>query len=93
MGKQNLKTTYKLEKSTDGGNTFTAIVNNGIVPPPNIGPRSIENKTVGLGTTYDSLMIGAIATASTGEKVYAGPADDPFFVDLAGAFDVGNFRP
>ena len=29
----------------------------------------------------------------TGEKVFAGPADDPFFVDLAGAFDVGNFRP
>ena len=93
LGKQNLKTTYILQKSTDGGVTFTTIVSNGIVPPPNIGPRSIENATVGLGTTYDALMTAAIATASTGEKVYAGPADDPFFVDLAGAFDVGNFRP
>ena len=93
LGKQNLKTIYKLEKSTDGGVNFTTIVANGIVPPPNIGPRSIENATVGLGTTYDALMTAAIATASTGEKVYAGPADDPFFVDLAGAFDVGNFRP
>ena len=93
LGKQNLKTIYKLEKSTNGGVNFTTIVANGIVPPPNIGPRSIENATVGLGTTYDALMTAAIATASTGEKVYAGPADDPFFVDLAGAFDVGNFRP
>ena len=38
-------------------------------------------------------MTNAIATAITGEKVFAGPVDDPFFVDLAGAFDVGNFRP
>src|SRR5690606_16907007 len=27
------------------------------------------------------------------ENVFCGPADDPFFVDLAGAFDLGNFRP
>ncbi len=93
LGQQNLKTTYKLEKSTDGGNNFVTIVNAGIVPPPNIGPRSIENATVGLGSDYNTLMTNAIATASTGEKVFAGPADDPFFVDLAGAFDVGNFRP
>jgi hypothetical protein len=25
--------------------------------------------------------------------VFCGPVDDPFFVDLAGAFDAGNFRP
>jgi hypothetical protein len=93
LGQQNLKTTYKLEKSTDGGSTFVTIVNSGIVPPPNIGPRSIENSTVGLGSNYNTLMTNAIATATTGEKVFAGPADDPFFVDLAGAFDVGNFRP
>ncbi|MEZ4903519.1 MAG: DUF4331 domain-containing protein [Spirosomataceae bacterium] len=92
LGKQNLKTTYKCEKSTDGGRTFTTIVMNGMVPPANIGPRSIESG-VGLGTTYDALVQGAIATANTGEKVFCGPVDDPFFVDLAGAFDAGNFRP
>ena len=92
LGKQNLKTTYTCEKSINGG-AFTSIVTNGTVPPANIGPRSIENATVGLGTTYDALITNAIATAGTGEKVFAGPADDPFFVDLAGAFDVGNFRP
>ncbi len=93
LGKQNLRTRYTLQKSTDGGSTFVTVVTNGIVPPPNIGPRSIENATVGLGTTYDALMTNAIATATTGEKVFCGPVDDPFFVDLAGAFDVGNFRP
>lgn len=92
LGKQNLKTTYKCEKSTDGGRSFTTIVMNGIVPPANIGPRSIESG-VGLGTTYDALVQGAIATANSGEKVFCGPVDDPFFVDLAGAFDAGNFRP
>lgn len=93
LGQQNLKTTYTCEKSTDGGTNFTTIVTNGIVPPPNIGPRSIENATVGLGTDYNTLMTNAIATATTSELVFCGPADDPFFVDLAGAFDVGNFRP
>jgi hypothetical protein len=94
LGKQNLKTTYKCEKSVDGGMSFTTIIAAGIVPPANIGPRSIEGKTVGLeAPDYNSLVESAIATATGGEKVFCGPVDDPFFVDLAGAFDVGNFRP
>jgi hypothetical protein len=93
LGKQNIKTTYKLEKSTDGGATFVTILNNGKVPPPNIGPRSINNATVGLGTSYNALVAGAIGTTTEGDRVFCGPRDDPFFVDLAGAFDVGNFRP
>lgn len=92
LGQQNLKTTYKCEKSTDGGKTFMTIVANGMVPPPNIGPRSIETP-VGLNTTYEALVSSSIMSASSGEKVFCGPVDDPFFVDLAGAFDVGNFRP
>ncbi len=94
LGQQNLKTSYVCEKSLDGGATWTTIVSTGKVPPPNIGPRSIQNATVGLGATnYMSLMTAAIATATTSEKVFCGPVDDPFFVDLGGAFDVGNFRP
>ena len=93
LGKQNIKTTYKCERSIDGGASFTTIVANGVVPPPNIGPRSIEDPTVGLGAaSYDALMKAAIATSTTGEKVFCGPVDDPFFVDLGGAFDVGGFR-
>ena len=93
LGKQNQKTTYMCEKSMDGGRTFATIIMNGMVPPNNIGPRSIEDKIVGLGTSYDALMTQSIMTTAAGEKVFCGPVDDPFFVDLAGAFDVGNFRP
>jgi hypothetical protein len=93
LGQQNLKTTYTCERSTNGGASFTTILSNGIVPPPNIGPRSIQNSTVGLGATdYNALMTAAIGTATTGEKLFCGPVDDPFFVDLGGAFDVGGFR-
>ena len=91
LGKENLKTTYKLEKSTNGGMSFQTIVSDGVVPPNNIGPRSIES-AVGLGTTYDALVQGAIMTASSGEKVFAGPRDDAFFVDLGGIFDLGGLR-
>ncbi|GAB2581060.1 DUF4331 domain-containing protein [Spirosoma areae] len=92
LGKQNLKTTYICEKSVNGG-PFSTIVSNGIVPAYNIGPRSIDTPGLGLGKPYNTLIEEAIATTSSGEKVFCGPADDPFFVDLAGAFDVGNFRP
>ncbi len=91
LGQQNIKTNFKCERSTDGGVSFQTIVANGTVPPANIGPRTIESP-VGLGTTYDALIQGAIATASTGEKIFCGPSDDPFFVDLGGAFDLGGFR-
>lgn len=93
LGAQNIKTTYLCEKSVNGG-AFTTVIANGVVPPANIGPRSIESTPVGLGApNYDALITAAIATSANNEKVFCGPVDDPFFVDLAGAFDVGNFRP
>jgi hypothetical protein len=92
LGKQNLKTTYTCERSLDGGVTFTAIKTGGIVPPPNIGPRSITGAAGLNAASYSALMSAAVTTASTGETLFAGPADDPFFVDLGGAFDLGGFR-
>ena len=90
LGKENLKTTYTLQRSTNGGESFSTIVTNGIVPPPNIGARSISSP-VGLNAPdYNTLMTQAIKTANTGEKVFAGPVDDPFFVDLGGIFDLGD---
>ena len=94
LGQENLKTSYMCEKSVNGG-PFSTIVSNGVVPPPNIGPRSISDPTVGLGAAnYDALMTAAITSASGGggETVYCGPADDPFFVDLGGIFDLGQTR-
>ncbi len=89
LGQQNNKMTYLMEKSTDGGATFASIVSEGMVPPNNIGKRSIEG-SAGLNTTYDQLFTDALTDASSGEKVFCGPTDDPFFVDLAGIFDLGD---
>jgi len=90
LGKENLKTTYKVERSTNGGFNFQTIISNGIVPPPNVGARSISSG-VGLNApSYETLMTNAIKTASTGERVFCGPVDDPFFVDLGGIFDLGD---
>jgi len=89
LGMENLKTTYTLEKSTDGGATFATVITNGVVPPNNIGARSIMGGA-GLNTTYSTLMNNAINTPAGGEKVFCGTVDDPFFVDLAGIFDLGD---
>ena len=94
LGKQNLKTTYTCEKSTDGGKSFTAIVANGVVPAYNIGPRSI-NTAVGLNqSSYTALRQGAVTTATGGgdEQVFCGSSDDPFFVDLGAVFDLAGLR-
>jgi len=89
LGQQNLKTTYLMERSIDGGMSFQTVVQDGIVPPTNIGARSIESG-VGLGANYEDLIAAAITTSSTGERVFCGPADDPFYVDLGGIFDLGD---
>ncbi|HOY18275.1 MAG TPA: DUF4331 family protein [Haliscomenobacter sp.] len=89
LGKQNLKATYTLERSMDGGKSFQVIIRNGIVPPPNVGSRSISSG-VGLNARYSDLVDKAITTSSTGEKIFCGTSDDPFFVDLGGIFDLGD---
>ncbi len=91
LGKQNLKTTYKMEESRDGGSSWNTLVANGVVPPNNIGPRSIEG-AAGLNTSYKSLVEDAIETLGSGTKIFCGPRDDPFFVDLGGIFDLGQTR-
>ena len=91
LGQENINTSYTLEKSMDGGQSFTTIISDGETPPAHIGPRSIES-AVGLGEDYLDLVDDAIEDASTGETVFVGPRDDPFFVDLGGVFDLGNIR-
>ncbi|ALW85065.1 hypothetical protein AUC43_08150 [Hymenobacter sedentarius] len=91
LGKENQKTTYRLDVIR-GGNT-TNLVLAGTVPAPNIGPRSIEgaaglNKTTG----YTAYMASAVQTLSNGMKVFCGPTDDPFFTDLGAIFDLGGVR-
>ena len=91
LGSENLRNRYTLEKSTNGGQSFTTIVTNGEVPQANIGPRS-NASGVGINEDYEAATVAAVTTASTGESVFAGPRDDAFFVDLGGVFDLGNVR-
>ena len=94
LGMQNLKTTYIVEKSVAGGAFTNVTVGTGIVPPPNVGPRSI-NGAAGLNqaATYATLMTNAIMQLADGTRIFCGATDDPFFADLGGIFDLGGIRP
>ncbi len=71
LGKQNLKTTYICEKSTDGGKTFVMIVSNGVVPPNNIGPRSIDS-SVGLQRpSYNYLIAPLLLRLQQAKRFFA----------------------
>ena len=95
LGNQNLKTTYTCEKSIDGGASFVNIATNGQVPPPNIGPRSINggaglNQPLPYADVRQSTVYNAFGGG--GEQLYCGPADDPFFADLGAIFDLAGLR-
>jgi hypothetical protein len=52
--------------------------------PSNVGPRTMPN--------YTALAQQGIYNLGNGLKVFAGTVDDPFYIDLGGAFDTLNFR-
>jgi LPXTG-motif cell wall-anchored protein len=62
------------------------LVSNAPVAPANIGPRSTPNYEANLAAP-------AIRNLAGGGKVFAGPRDDPFYVDLGSAFDLLGLRP
>jgi hypothetical protein len=79
----NIRQTYSVAKVENGRRRVLA---DGLrVPPANIGPRSTPN--------YEQLASAAIANLKDGSKVFAGPRDDPFFVDLGSVFDLAGLRP
>ncbi|MBF9141702.1 DUF4331 family protein [Hymenobacter properus] len=94
LGQENLKTTYQLEQSLAGG-AFTTLITAGVVPAPNIGPRSI-NSAAGLNRpnyqAYLESTIQTVATTGGNMQVFCGPADDAFFTDLGAIFDLGAVR-
>jgi hypothetical protein len=61
------------------------IADNLQVAPANVGPRSTPS--------YSALADAATYTLPGGIKVFAGPRDDPFFVDLGSVFDLAGLRP
>ncbi len=55
------------------------------VAPANVGPNSFPGG-------YRDVAQQAIFDVGNGIKTFAGPRDDPFFLDLGGAFDLLQFR-
>ena len=52
--------------------------------PENVGPRTMD-----YGALFNQ---GTYTTKVSGVKVFAGTVDDPFWIDLGGAFDTLNLR-
>jgi hypothetical protein len=77
----NIRQTYSVTRWTPSSETVLG--SNVPVPPANIGPRS--------NPSYPATM--GVADLPGGRKVFAGPRDDPFFVDLGSIFDLGGLRP
>jgi Domain of unknown function (DUF4331) len=77
-----VKQTYSVTRVTKSGSTVLG--SNLPVPPTNIGPRSN-------GATYDAFQ--GVVSLGPDRKVFAGPRDDPFFVDLGSIFDLAGLRP
>jgi hypothetical protein len=81
-----LRQKYSVEMLEDNGRFFprrTILTSNRIAVPSNVGPRTTPN--------YASLRQQGIYNVS-GARVFAGQAEDPFYIDLGGAFDTLNFR-
>lgn len=75
----NVIQTYDLYRATHdhkGNKTVEKIVADAPVAPWYVGDRTFPDGT------YDDVAAQAISTASDGSTVFAGPRDEPFFVDL-----------
>jgi Domain of unknown function (DUF4331) len=86
--KLNVKQTYTITRELyrNGRERSSKVIARDLpVAPNNVGPKTIPN--------YDAVANQAIKSLSGGGKVFAGPRDDPFFVDLGQTFDAINFRP
>jgi hypothetical protein len=89
--------TYTVTQLTNGA-TPTVITAAAVkVPPPNVGPET--NKVayaIPAGMTYEQFFVASgnsTGTLTGGGQVFAGPRDDPFWVDLGAIFDLAQLRP
>src|SRR5215212_2287530 len=72
-------------ESSDPQRKGKVIADNLQVAPANVGPASYPEG-------YRKVANQAIYGIGKDKKVFAGPRDDPFFVDLGGTFDLLQFR-
>jgi len=81
----NVRQFYSVDLTAGG--QMTRLADGVPVAPPNVGPKSFPN--------YDAVANQAITAIPNipGGRVFAGPRDDPFFVDLGATFDLLTIRP
>jgi hypothetical protein len=85
--KLNVVQTYSVtrERYSGGRRKSSKVLARGLpVAPNNVGPKTIPD--------YGAVASQAIRSLPGGGKVFAGQADDPFFVDLGTTFDAINIR-
>src|SRR5882672_8788686 len=80
----NVRQTWTLTRVNVDTNQET-VLGTGQVAPYFVGPISMPD--------YKALASAAIQMLPGGYKVFVGPRDDPFFVDLAATFDLLSLRP
>jgi hypothetical protein len=79
-----LSQTYTVTMVKNGVSTILVGPDTLYAVPSNVGPETMPN--------YQALFNQGIYTLDNGIKVWAGTADDPFYIDLGAAFDSLNFR-
>ncbi len=87
--------TYTVTQLINGSNP-TVIATDVKVPPPNVGPKTNSVAYQTGAASYESFFVDSgldVGTLTGGGKVFAGPRDDPFFVDLGAIFDLAQLRP
>jgi hypothetical protein len=84
----NVMQTYTVtEVDNTGKHTKRKVLASNVpVAPANVGVRSTPNYETNLG-------LPAVTSLTGGGQVFAGPRDDPFFVDLGKIFDLGTLGP
>lgn len=83
------KQSYTVRK-VEGGRA-TIIARDVPVAPPNIGPRT---DAATYAATYDDEFAASFIHDMGAEgRIFAGPREDGFYVDLGGVFDLANLRP
>ncbi len=91
------KQTYQVTKLVKG-KPGAVLVNNGKIAPPNVGPRTNAIAyAVPTGATYEQFFVGGAGNVITplGKegRIFVGPRDDGFYVDLGAVFDLAGLRP
>jgi hypothetical protein len=81
-----VRQTYEVTMST--GRKHGMKLHEGSLPvlPANVGPRTTPDYE-------ENFLAQGIKELPGGIRVFAGPRDDPFYIDLGGAFDTLNLNP